>query len=200
MRLSIGALGRRAACALAACALSAGAARAQDHARTLQDFLVHSIGLKPAQLTALSRGEVVAKVLPTADQQDVAVFAAVHVDVPRAFFVERQRDFAHALLTPNRPAVHLFATPATSADVQAIAISDDDVKDLRACKPNDCNFKLPATDMDSLRALVDLSAPDVRTRVAAYVRQLMIDYVNDYRQRGNTAMLVYNDLRERALQ
>jgi len=185
---------RRIACLVVAGLLAGKQARGQDHGRTLDDFLVRTIGLKASQLAALSRGDVVGKVLPTADDRDVAVFAAVHVDVPRSFFVERQRDFTHALRTPTRSEVRLFGTPAADSDVQALNITDDDLQTLRDCRPNDCNFKLPATDMDSLRALIDVSAPDARSRVAAYARQLIVDYVNDYRQRGNTAMLVYNDL------
>jgi hypothetical protein len=78
-------------------------------------------------------------------------------------------------------------------DFGVVAVSDDDVKELRDCKPNECNFKLPATDMERLHTTVDLSAPDAKARVATYARQRMVEYVNDYRSRGNAAMLVYDD-------
>jgi hypothetical protein len=48
--------------------------------------------------------------------------------------------------------------------------------------------------VERLRKSVDLSAPDARAKVAAYVRQRIVEYVTDYRQRGNAAMLVYDDL------
>src|SRR6185369_863619 len=89
--------------------------------------------------------------------------------------------------------VHLFSEPATVADVQALTMSDDDVKELRTCKPNECNFKLPATDMERLKRTIDLSAPDATANAATYARQRMVDYTTDYRARGNAAMLVYED-------
>jgi len=53
---------------------------------------------------------------------------------------------------------------------------------------------LPATDMEALRTTIDWSARDAAARVASYVRQRMLEYVTDYRARGNAAMVVYDDL------
>ena len=182
------------ALAAAASLLLAGQLRAQERPRRLDSFLTRAIALDAGQMAALSRGEVVAKVLPTADDRDVSVFGAVHVAVPRAFFVQRQRDFPGALRTPTRSVARLFTSPATGADVQEIAFTSKDLDELRSCKPNDCNFKLPATDMDKLRTTIDWSARDAGAQVAAYVRERMVEYVTDYRGRGNAAMLAYDDL------
>jgi hypothetical protein len=177
-----------------ACALAPRGARAQERFSSVEDFLVRAVGLNASQLSAVGRGEVVDKLLPTGDARDVAVFGATRVGVPRAFFVERQRDYSRALRTPTRLQAHVFSSPATVADVQLVDFSDDDVKDLANCQPNDCNFKLPATAMEQLRQTISLSGPDARSRVAAYARQRMVDYVRDYRQRGNAAMAIYDDL------
>lgn len=177
-----------------ALSFAARVAAAQDRFPTVDNFLTAGVKLEPSQLSALSRGEVVDKLLPTADRRDVAVFAAVNVNVPRQFFVQRQTDFPRALRTPTRANAHLFGTPAALADVDAIALSGDDIKDLSKCQPSDCNFKLPAIDMTALRQTVDVGAADARARVTAYVRQRMVQYVTDYRQRGNAAMIVYDDL------
>lgn len=166
---------------------------AQTRPRALDAFLAQTVGLDQSQLTALSRGEVVAKVLPTADDRDVAVLGVVHVSAPRAAFVERQRDFHNALRAPTRSSAAVFSSPAQPADVAVIEVSSKDIDDLRNCRPNECNIKLPATDMDRLHATIDWKAPDARARVTAYVRQRMLEYVASYRERGNAAMVVYDD-------
>lgn len=168
-------------------------ANAQARWRTLDDFLARGVGFTASENAALMRGETVPRVLPTADTRDVAVFGAVRIDVPRSFFIDRQRDFPRALRTPTRTEAQLISDPAVVGDLQAFDLSDDDLKELRKCKPNDCNFKLPATEMNRLRSSVDWSAPDARSRVAAYARQRMIEYVTDYRARGNAAMIVFDD-------
>lgn len=177
---------------LAIALLVAGPLHAQERSSALNDFLVRSIGLSGSQLSALARGEAAGKLLPTADERDIAAFGAIRIDVPRAFFVDRQRDVPRALLTPSRGEAHVFSNPAADADVRTVDITADDVKELRACRPSSCNFKLPATDMDALRT-IDLSGPSAPRDVAAYARRRIVDYVTDYRRRGNEAMVTYDD-------
>jgi hypothetical protein len=169
------------------------AAGAQERPRALDSFLSQTVGLDQSQLTALSRGEVVAKILATADVRDVSVLGVVHVSAQRRAFVQRQRDFPSALRAPTRSVAAVFSVPAKPADVAAIQVSSKDVDDLRDCKPNECNFKLPTADMDQLHATIDWRAPDAPARVTAYVRQRLLEYVTSYREHGNAAMIVFGD-------
>jgi hypothetical protein len=171
------------------CFLTSQRAEAQARWATLDDFLQNGVFLTRPQMAAIAKGETVGKPLATADERDVAVMGVVRIDVPRSFFVERQRDVVRA--ATQRP-VHVFSTPASLADVQALALSADDLKELRDCRPNDCNFKLPATDMERMRALEPQSA-DARTRIEAYAKNRVVQHVTDYRDRGNAAMVVYDD-------
>ena len=173
-------------------ALASMPAHAQARWATLDDFLARGIRLSAQEVASIARGEAVARMLPTTDSRDIAVFGAVQIDVPRPFFVERQRDFARALRTPTRTQVQIFSDPAVPTDVQALQVTNDDLKELRACRPDDCNFKLPSTDMERLRATI-ASGADAGPRVAAYARQRLVDYVTDYRRRGNEALVVYDD-------
>ena len=175
-----------------AAALIGSRAGAQARWATLDDFLASGVRLNAQELATLGRGGTVARMLPTGDSDDVAVFGAVQVSVPRSFFAERQADVARALRTPTRVQVQRFSEPAVASDVQGLDVASDDLKELRGCRPSSCTFKLPATDMDRFRTTI-ASAPDARSRVSAYAAQRMVEYVNDYRSRGNAAMLVFDD-------
>jgi hypothetical protein len=168
---------------------------AQDRWRSLDDFLVRAVGLAAPQLATLARGEAVSKILPTSDTRDVAVFGAVQVDVPRALFIARQASFPAALQAPGRRAVGLFGAPATVENLRALEIGAEDLRRLRACRVESCDFKLPATDMDWLRTSTDWDAPDAAAVVGRYARRRLVDLVNDYARRGNVAMAVYDDRR-----
>ena len=172
--------------------LMVGRAGAQARWATLDEFFTRGIRLNAQELAALGRGETVARMLATGDGDDIAVFGAVQVEVPRSFFADRQRDVMRALRTPTRTRVQIFSDPAVASDVKALDISDDDLEELRGCRPGSCNFKLPATDMDRFRSTIGAGA-DARPRVAAYAGQRMVEYVNDYRRRGNEALIVYDD-------
>ena len=165
-------------------------AQAQTRWTSLNDYLERGIGLTAAQRSALARGEVVGRVLPMGDDRDIGVFAAVQVAVPRSLFRERQLAFAQAIRAPSRRVVQQFGNPASDADVRQLELSDDEVKDLRACRANRCDFKLPAVEMDTMRAMASGAG---RAQLNSYVRRRLLDFVADYRRRGNAAMPVYDD-------
>ncbi|HEV2750197.1 MAG TPA: hypothetical protein VGV12_06690 [Gemmatimonadales bacterium] len=185
----------RACIALAGCAATAVIPlHAQGPPARLTTFLQQSIGLDQDQLAAIERGDVVVKVLETQNKRDVAVFGIITVDVPRVFYVTRLQDFPNALRAPTRPHFGIFSTPASPADVADATVPAQDFDDIKKCKPGDCKFKMPAADMQRLHSEIDWSAADVGTQLDAYLRRRLVEYVTDYRTRGDSAMVVYDDV------
>jgi len=159
----------------------------------LARFLRQGIGLDSAQLALIERGDAVVKVLETRDRRDVAVFGIIAADVPRDVYIGRVRDFRTSLRTPTRARLGIFSDPATAADVEAVTISARDVREMKDCRPGDCVVKLPAADMQRIRETVNFSAPDLQAQLSAYARRRLVEYVTDYRRRGDSAMAIYDD-------
>ena len=161
----------------------------------LTAFLQQSIGLDAAQLATVERGEPVVKVLETRDRRDVAVFGIVTATAARDVYERRIRDFANSLRTPRRTQLGIFSNPATAGDVAAVTINSRDVGEMKDCKPGDCVVKLPATDMRRIHEQINWSAPaaDLQAQVSDYARRRLVEYVADYRARGDSAMAVYDD-------
>ncbi len=161
----------------------------------LTEFLQHSIGFDSAQLAAVERGEPVVKVLEARDRRDVAVFGIITVAVTRDAWASAARNFPAALPTPNRTQLGIFSNPATLGDVAAVTINNRDVGEMRDCKPGDCVVKLPATDMRRIHDQMNWSAPapDLQAQLSAYARRRLVEYVTDYRTRGDSAMAIYDD-------
>jgi hypothetical protein len=128
-----------------------------------------------------------------AGARDIGVFGAIAVAAPRTFLVDRIKDVPEFLRIPTRTRFGVFAAPAAQANVQAVLVTTEDVKELRSCKPGDCSYKLPASEMKQLRERSTGNGEEAAQRVTAYVRQRMIEFVDDYRRRGDAAMLVYDD-------
>jgi hypothetical protein len=156
-------------------------------------FLRDNIGLSGAQVGAVERGESVVKALDTRNTRDVAVFGLVAVDVSRDFYVRRLLDFEHSLKRPTHTQFGLFSTPASPADVQTLTADRKDVADARNCQPGDCDFKLPTVEMQRIQQVIDWSAADPGGQADRYLRQRLVEYVTDYRARGDSAMVVYDD-------
>src|SRR5712664_3404554 len=161
----------------------------------LTEFLQQSIGFDAAQLTAVERGEPVVKVLEAHDRRDVAVFGIITVPVARDAWASAARNFPASLRTPHRTQLGIFSHPATEQDVAAVTINSRDVAEMKDCKPGDCVVKLPATDMRRIHDEMNWSAspPDLQAQLSAYAHRRLVEYVTDYRRRGDSAMAIYDD-------
>ena len=174
-------------------AIAAAPVQAQDAPAQLVRFLRQSIGVDATQLAAAERGEAVVKVLETQGRRDIAIFGIVTIDVARDAYTEQLRDFPNSLRTPTRSRFGIFSEPASAGDVQAVTIASRDVADMKDCRPGDCVVKLPATDIQRIHAELDWGATDLQAQVNAYARRRLVEYVTDYRARGDSAMAVYDD-------
>ena len=181
--------------ALAGCAATAAVSLyAQGPPARLATFLQQQIGVNRDQLAAIERGDALVKVLKTENERDVAVFGIITVDVPRAFYVSRLQDFPNSLRAPTRPHFGIFSTPASPADVADASVPAHDVDAVKQCTPGDCKIKMPAADMQRLHGEIDWSGPHPETQLTGYLRRRMIEYVTDYRARGDSALVVYDDV------
>ena len=158
----------------------------------LTQFLQRSIGLDARQLGAMERGETVVTSLDTQNSRDVAVFGIITTRVSRDALVRQVRDFPTSLRGPNRVRFGIFGNPATLGDVQTLAVEKNDANDLRDCRPGDCKFKLPPSEIRRLHERIDWSAADLPAQVTAYTRQRLVDYVTGYRAQGDSAMVEYD--------
>lgn len=156
-------------------------------------FLQRYIGLSPGQIEAARDGSVITRVLDAADPDEVAIFAIVAIDVPRATIAARVHEMASFLMTASRPAFGIFGSPATVNDARAFSAEKSDLDALRDCRPGHCNVKMPVPKFDEFRRSIDWSLPDAPARVNAIVRQTMVDYVEGYRRGGTAAMVEYGD-------
>lgn len=167
--------------------------QAQEPPARLATFLRQRIGVDSAELASVERGDAVVKVLDTQNKRDVAVFGIIRADVPREFYTTRLQDFPQSLRTPTRTRFGIFHDPASPADVEAVKVDHEDLAGLKDCRPGDCKIKLPATEMERFRAQIDWSAADPQVQADRYLRQRLVQYVTDYRARGDSAMVVYDD-------
>jgi hypothetical protein len=173
-------------------ALALGLVALSPDVPSLTQFLREVIRLDATQVAAAERGDPVVQVLETQDVRDVAVFGVVAINASRDSYVRHLRDFQHSLRTPTRARLGVFSAPATLADVQPVFFEKQDVEDLRQCQPGKCDFKLPAAEMRLMRERVDRAADPV-AELTTYARHRLVEYVTDYRARGDSAMVVYDD-------
>jgi hypothetical protein len=158
----------------------------------LPTFEGRAIALSAEQTAALARGEPAVQLLETKDGRVTAVFGIVAIKGTRKAFVARLTSFAQSVRSPDLRSFGLFKTPATPASVGTFTVSANDVSSLRKCRAGKCEFKLPAAEMARAKAILDSGAAGP-AKLATYAQRRAAQYVNAYRERGNAAMVAYDD-------
>jgi hypothetical protein len=128
----------------------------------------------------LELGEPVARILP-GREREVAVFAALRVDIDGDRLIAWMRRIADLKKSPYVLAIGRFSDPPGIADLAGLTLDDEDLSDIRRCRPGDCGLKLTGAEMDRLRytlagagagwkpALQDAFRHVVLARVHAYL-------------------------------
>src|ERR1700735_648319 len=178
------------------CTTVASRAWAQGMPAPLAQFLQQTAGLSSDEIKTAAAGKPVVKSLKVSDPREIALLGVVSINAPRSWYVQRVTDFASSLHQPSRTGLGIFSDPAAAADVAAISLSQDDVKNLANCRPGDCKLKLPAQSITQLRASIDLKSPQADSVATAYVHARMVDYVTAYRARGDAALVTYDDSKD----
>ena len=181
-----------AACATLACAGATGTALAQNAAPPLDEYLRDTIGLNADQIANAQKGEAVVKLLHTDVNRDVTVFGIVGMHVTRDAYLARLHD-VQSLIAARSQHFGIFSDPVTPADMQNFALDPSEWKDLKGCRVNDCDFKLPESSMRQFAQSVNWDGPNAEQQVDSVMKGLMENLVTAYRARGNAAMPRYDD-------
>jgi hypothetical protein len=89
-----------------------------------------------------------------------------------------------------------FGNAPALNDLDGLTLETDDIEDLRDCVIGDCDIKLSAAMIERFRKEIDWSAPDYPAKVTNLFKQMLFEYVRDYRVRGEAALIQYNDKRD----
>jgi hypothetical protein len=149
------------------------------------------LGFSAKDLAALERGEAVARVLEKEmvganDTAEVAVAGAIRVDVPRQVFIDAVKN-VKGFRNSSHLKIGIIQNPPESSDFAGVVIPEDDVKDLKKCKPGNCALKLMGTGLEELQASVNWKAPDHREQVNRIARKRLFQLTSNYVKQGTKA-------------
>ena len=170
-------------------AFLSGAQNTQEPRR----FFKEQIGLRDDQIATIDDGGVAVKALPSKTPAEVIVFGATYVNAAPEEYLEFAFDMDRLRKLPSYLGARRFSNPPTLADLEGFTLEPDDIKNLRSCRPGKCKVQLSEEAMLQLQEAVDWSAADVADQVNARVRQMALDLLVRYQERGNSALEIYQD-------
>lgn len=159
----------------------------------LQTFFTQNIGLSQDQITAIQNGQPVTKTLPSRTPAEVFLFGAVYIHAAPESYVKVAHDFDRLRKLPNYLALGVLSDPPEASDLNGFSFENDDIQDLKNCKPGDCQVQMPASSIEELHRSINWSAPDVNDQVNQLLRKTALQRLIAYQHEGNQILGVYND-------
>ena len=149
------------------------------------------VQFSPAELQALKSGQMVSKILDSNSDQEVAVAGAVWIDAPVSKGVQAMKDIEHLERGNGFLVTKRISNPPRLEDFSALELPEEDVKDLKKCRPGDCDVKLGEDAINRINMEIDWSKPTATADLNKLMRQLSLEYVTAYQRGGNKELAVY---------
>ena len=181
-------------CILVIC-VGASTAWAQASLAELQKALQEKAAFEETDFAALQLNQPVVRLAPSSDKREIAVAGLVNI---RAGAEEFLRSYRESMARKNNAAileVGTFGAQPALADLASLTLESRDIEDLKECVVGDCEVKLSASMIERFRKEIDWNAADYPIKVTSLFKQMLSDYVRDYRTRGEAALIEYNDKR-----
>ncbi len=140
----------------------------------------------------LDQGQPVAGVVPGQDSE-VAVFAAVPVDVDGDRLVAWMRHIADLKKSPYVLAIGRFSDPPRIEDLEGLTLDDEDLSEIRQCQPRHCGVKLTGAEMDRLRHTIADAGTAWKPALQDAFRHLVLERVQLYLADGHAGLPAYED-------
>jgi hypothetical protein len=168
----------------------------QTRARTadpdLRKALAERAGFGEDQIATLERGEPMAKLIPSNDPREVAVCGVIQIPSdPETALKAFQLSLSlkhNSILQSGK-----FTNPPRVEDLASLTLSDADIADLKTCTVGDCKLKLSAAMIHRFQKGFDWNAIDYKEQANQLFRLMIVEYVANYLQRGDAALIEYAD-------
>jgi hypothetical protein len=182
-------------CALLVC-LGANTVLAQASRAELQKALSNKVSFGETDFSALQLDQPVVRSIPTSDKAEIAVTGLVNI---RAAADEFLRSYRDSMARKNNAAIleiGAFGREPSLADLETLTLEARDIEDLKECVVGECQIKLSAAMIERFRREINWDAADCSAKVTNLFKQMLSEYVKDYRSRGEAALIEYNDKRD----
>ncbi len=157
-------------------------------------FLTNRLPLTTADLREADLRGAVARSLDTLDNHEVATIGVVSVDVPARFYIGQLRNIASfKSASPAVLEIGTFSTPATIDDLAGLSLDPSQVSTLGRCRLHACGIQLSSDAIERIRRRLGASSSNQSALAEREFRQILVDLVNAYRERGDAGLMTYAD-------
>lgn len=155
---------------------------------TTEALLSERLGVSATNVERFKAGEILVATVPSTAPNEIAAAAAMRGKGDLRRLTAWLKDIASFIKASGTENVGAIKSPATAADFAAVPLDDVDFSDLAACRPGDCEIRMPVAYLARFQKEVDWKSADARAQSAALARTLVAEYVAAYQQGGDAAL------------
>ena len=156
------------------------------------EFFRPSVSVTPDDRRELDQGRPIARIVPS-EGRELAVFAAVRADVDGERVVAWMRRVDLLKKSSYVEAIGRFSSPPRIEDLASLGLSDEELSDLRSCRPGSCGLKLSGGEMNRLREVAAAGGDGWKAALQQGFRAMVLERVNAYLAGGQDAMPPYDN-------
>ena len=149
-------------------------------------FFQPSATITADERAQLDRGQPIARVLPGQDLE-IAVLAAVPVDIDGDRLVAWMRRIEALKKSAYVLAIGRFSDPPQIEDVAGLVLDDEELSEIRTCRPANCGLKLSASEMTRLEKAGAAAEGDWKAAVQDAFQRVILERVQTYLANGQVA-------------
>ena len=179
-------------CTLLVC-LTASTVWGQSSLAEFQKALQEKAAFQSTDFAAAKLNQPVVRLAPTSDKHEIAVSGLVSIRADADEFLRSYRESMTKKTNPAILEIGSFSREPSLNDLAGLTLDTGDIEDLKACVVGDCELKLSARMIERFRNEINWDAPDYQLAVTNLFKQMLFEYVRDYRTRGEAALIEYND-------
>jgi hypothetical protein len=181
------------ACVAASSALGQFSSDSGSSSAEFQKALAQKVAFAETDFAALRLNQPVVRSIPTSDKAEIAVSGLVNIHARADEFLRSYRESMTRKSNAAILEIGSFGSQPSLADLETLTLEPKDIEDLKDCVVGECKIKLSAAMIERFRREIDWNATDCEARVTNLFKQMLFEYVKDYRARGEAALIVYND-------
>jgi len=166
---------------------------AQASLAEFQKALQEKAAFQKTDFAALQLNQPVVRLAPASDKREIAVSGLVNIHAGADEFLRLYRESMTQKTSPAILEIGSFSAEPSLNDLASLTLDARDIEDLKDCLVGDCQIKLSAAMIERFRKEIDWTTPDYQLAVTNLFKQMLTDYVRDYRARGEAALIEYND-------
>jgi len=156
-------------------------------------FFKQYVGLKDNEIANIELGKAVARVLPTPAPSEVVIFGAIYINASPEDYLKLMQNLHSFRNSRHYLGIRQFSSPPKLSDLEGFILEDDDINELKSCRPGKCQLQLPTASMEEFQESVDWSAPDVANQVNRLAQKMALEELLRYQKDGNSALGTYDD-------